>query len=262
MEFPPFWMAPTIADARGNEKNVAGMVFTFSKLGTAAYLPHLALMRILERAFIRAGIPFRLSAGFSKHITMELSQALSLGIASLGECALIQLENIMDGEEFCRRLQGMLPEGIQINRAIALPFIHEGRRCPSLGSLFASATYLIGLQKTAPLFTELTFLLQNEGGRFVVHNELSTYIQSQVDSKTETVIEYLLHKTSFISSQYEYFAIHCGPALAHNSVRQLMEPLLGSNWQSKGVQALRICARSHDQFLIDALARWQSCVGL
>src|SRR5262249_54495760 len=59
--------------------------FAFTKLGPAALLSHLDLIRALPRVFRRVGIPIHYSQGFHPKPDMIFSPALSLGVASLGE---------------------------------------------------------------------------------------------------------------------------------------------------------------------------------
>jgi radical SAM-linked protein len=88
--------------------------FEFSKKGLMRYISHLDLMRLLTRAMRRAGLPLKLSEGFSPHPKLSLSRALKLGVESENEQGAIVLKEFVKTEEVKRRLQEQLPEGISV----------------------------------------------------------------------------------------------------------------------------------------------------
>src|SRR5439155_6405281 len=57
----------------------------FAKLGRAAFLGHLDLMRLLARALRRAELGLAVTRGYSPKPRMTFGPALSLGVPSLGE---------------------------------------------------------------------------------------------------------------------------------------------------------------------------------
>jgi radical SAM family uncharacterized protein/radical SAM-linked protein len=59
--------------------------FAYEKLGAAAFLSHLDVIRALPRAFRRLGLPLWYSQGFHPKPDMTFGPALSLGVASLAE---------------------------------------------------------------------------------------------------------------------------------------------------------------------------------
>ncbi len=205
-QLPEGWLGPRIASSAGNEREVSGLIFGFTKHGTAAYIPHLSLAQVLERSLMRAGIPFRLSPGFSPHPVMELSQALSLGLESDEEIALIQLHQNFDPEEFVRRMNPILPDGLRITRAMALPALIGGRKRPSLGSLHAGAVY--SLSMPLPLIGQVA-------AELAVHG-----IELETDGSPATIT--------------------LQAALGPGSLRQLFEPILGADWQSQGIKGRRL----------------------
>jgi len=80
------------------------VLLRFSKEGDASYLSHRDLMRLLERALRRAGLPVRMSQGFND------------------EPLLLDFEPPVAPEEALRRLASQLSKGIGLRsaRAIAL----------------------------------------------------------------------------------------------------------------------------------------------
>ncbi len=80
----------------------AGLAFTsyrirFAKVGRAAFLGHLDLVRLLSRSFRRADLPLAVSRGFSPKPRISFGPALGLGIPSLGELMDVDLEHVVPG---------------------------------------------------------------------------------------------------------------------------------------------------------------------
>lgn len=92
-------------------------VFRFEKGGTARYISHLDLMRTMNRAIHRAGLPASYSQGFHPHITMAYAQALGLGYLSSGEYMEISLADGCDPAGAVDALNGVLPAGIRMTGA-------------------------------------------------------------------------------------------------------------------------------------------------
>jgi radical SAM family uncharacterized protein/radical SAM-linked protein len=93
----------------------------FAKVGRAAFLGHLDLVRLLSRSFRRADLPLAVSRGFSPKARMSFGPALGLGIPSLGEMMDVDLEH-PDGRELMPaevrdRLAAVCPPGIEIQEA-------------------------------------------------------------------------------------------------------------------------------------------------
>jgi radical SAM-linked protein len=103
----------------------------FAKVGRAAFLGHLDLVRLLARSFRRADLPLALTRGFSPKPRMTFGPALGLGVPSLGELMDVDLEHApvgmatWEGFEGCERaelpaevvherLASVCPPGIEI----------------------------------------------------------------------------------------------------------------------------------------------------
>ena len=87
---------------------------TFEKKGRARYISHLDLMRAMQRAFKRAGIPLWYTQGFNPHAYLNFPLALALGIESSIEVLDVSLTEEMDFDEVTERLNKVMPEGIRI----------------------------------------------------------------------------------------------------------------------------------------------------
>jgi len=78
------------------------------------FISHLDLMRLFMRAVRRAGLPIKMTEGFSPHPKISLKRALKLGVESDNEEATFVLREPISPDEFKQRLQEQLPEGIYI----------------------------------------------------------------------------------------------------------------------------------------------------
>ena len=103
----------------------------FAKVGRAAFLGHLELLRLLARSFRRADLPLAMTRGFSPKPRVSFGPALGLGVPSLGELMDIDLEHVVPGvpswevpdgatrfelsaDEVRDRLASVLPPGVEL----------------------------------------------------------------------------------------------------------------------------------------------------
>jgi radical SAM family uncharacterized protein/radical SAM-linked protein len=114
------------------------LVFEFEKRGGAAYLPHLAIVEALSRAFSITGLPALFSMGFNPMPRLELVQPLPIGVESEGEVGTVLLSRALREEAslgtWIERLNAALPDGLRIRRAAEFA-IHEGKKIHSLNGL-------------------------------------------------------------------------------------------------------------------------------
>jgi len=86
----------------------------FEKRRRAKYISHLDLMRCMQRAFRRAGVPIWFTEGFNPHAYLMFPLALSLGYESGCEIMDFRLDGDMTMEEAMQRLNHVLPPDLQI----------------------------------------------------------------------------------------------------------------------------------------------------
>jgi radical SAM family uncharacterized protein len=102
----------------------------FAKVGRAAFLGHLDLVRLLARSFRRADLPLAMTRGFSPKPRISFGPALGLGVPSLGELIDVDLEHVVPGvpsweigdaarselsaDEVRERLASVCPPGIEL----------------------------------------------------------------------------------------------------------------------------------------------------
>ena len=85
---------------------------TFAKEGRARYISHLDLMRTMQRAIKRAGIPIWYTQGFNPHAYLMFPLALSLGTDSRIEILDIALTEDLPFDEVVEKLNSSMPEGL------------------------------------------------------------------------------------------------------------------------------------------------------
>jgi radical SAM-linked protein len=122
----------------------------YTKLGPAAYLAHLDLVRHLPRIFRRAGLDIAYSRGFHPKPGLSFGPALGLGVPSLGEILDVKLSDEVIPAELLCRLNAVSLAGIEFLAAAAL---QESQ--PALGRILARAQYAVLLPDQASAGTAL-----------------------------------------------------------------------------------------------------------
>jgi radical SAM-linked protein len=135
----------------------------FAKLGRAAFLGHLDLMRLLARSFRRADLPLAVTRGFSPKPRVSFGPALGLGVPSLGELMDVDLEHVVPGlrsweigdaartelpaDDVRDRLAAVCPPGIEIQTCAVVRLAgHPAAPAapdPGLGKLIDAVDILI-----------------------------------------------------------------------------------------------------------------------
>jgi len=86
----------------------------FEKTGRAVYISHLDLMRTMQRAFLRAGVPLKYSEGFNPHPIISILLPLSVGCGSVCELMDFRLKDDVDIATLADRLNAAMPEGVRV----------------------------------------------------------------------------------------------------------------------------------------------------
>jgi radical SAM-linked protein len=122
----------------------------FGKLNNLRYLSHLNLMKTMERAVRRAGLPLAFSGGFHPHPKISYGPALAVGIESTSEYLDLELTTGMEATSLLDSLNPALPQGL---------FIYESRPLQpgskTLNALINKASYQILFQADPGIKTEL-----------------------------------------------------------------------------------------------------------
>ena len=123
--------------------------FVFQKTGDLRFLGHLELVKVLERALKRAGVPLSFSGGFSPKPKLTLALSLPAGAEGAGELMDLELSETLSPKEVIARISGHLPPGIDLLRGWKVPL--EG---DALNSRVASITYRAVLPSPRPGMAE------------------------------------------------------------------------------------------------------------
>ncbi len=110
----------------------------YSKTEEGRFLSHLDLMRTMERAFRRAGLPLAFSEGFNPHPKVSFASALAVGVTSEGEYLDVELQEEISIEEIKERLGEALPSGLVV---LGIKEVRERKK--SLTALINIARYNI-----------------------------------------------------------------------------------------------------------------------
>jgi len=97
----------------------------FAKRGLFRFVSHLDLQSHLIRLFTRSGLPLSFSAGFNPKPRISVLAPLMLGMASENDLLEIELLGSLDEETILAALRGILPQGLDISAARALPTLHS-----------------------------------------------------------------------------------------------------------------------------------------
>lgn len=130
----------------------------FTKSGSAVWISHLDLMRVLQRAFRRAEIPLRHSQGFSPHPSLSIALPLSVGVASQCELADFDLDESAEIvlAEIPHRLNAAMPQGIEV-----LDCYDDGQKLKHLQWLEAELTLIYDRGVPTGAASEIEALLRS-----------------------------------------------------------------------------------------------------
>ena len=112
----------------------------YSKRGGACFVPHIALAQIFSRTASRAGLKLIMTQGFSPRAKISFAPELPAGVVALAEVVEMFFDD--DCKNLIQRMNGNLPEGFNISRAIETP-----EDAPSLGKFCTHAEYLVRSKK-------------------------------------------------------------------------------------------------------------------
>ena len=140
--FPPRMSLPLALLPEGSPWT--RVVFSFAKTGSAAYISHLDLMNVMERAIWRAGYQARFTEGFNPKPRLEFASPLGLGVTSREELAGIDLYGFDSEAGFAARMNAVLPPGLLVLRAAPAPRDPVAKR-RSLMSAYWGSDYEVSI---------------------------------------------------------------------------------------------------------------------
>jgi radical SAM family uncharacterized protein/radical SAM-linked protein len=136
---------PARAEHVGHEVQSARMRLRFGKSGAMRYLSHLELLTVFTRAVSKGGVPILFSQGFHPHPRFSFATATSVGVESVAEYMDMFVEDGVPAEEVMRRLNSVLPRGLEI-----LAAERADLKAPSLSTLIDKTRYRLTFANIAP----------------------------------------------------------------------------------------------------------------
>ena len=125
------------------------MIVVFEKAPRLRHIGHLDLMRAMQRALRRSGLPLRYSQGFNPHILLTFAAPLSVGMPGRREIMEVPIEGEMSGEDFLKKLQKALPPDLPCLSARPVEDTH-----PAPMALLTAALYEARFDETPPDFAD------------------------------------------------------------------------------------------------------------
>lgn len=116
------------------------LINKYSKTGNLKYISHLDVLRFIQRAVKRTGLPAKYSEGFNPHMKTAFGYPLSLGTESIGEYFELEFNEHVDPEDFVSKINKVLPKEMQIQKS------KETEEQESIMSRCAYAEYIITLE--------------------------------------------------------------------------------------------------------------------
>ena len=116
------------------------IVFSFNKKNKAIFWPHLSLVEIFSKAFIRASLPVQYSEGYNPLPKLDFASPLSLGIFAKNEIATIDMCDDVEESFFISKMNLALPSDISVISALSF-HINEGVKKVSAASILWGFSY-------------------------------------------------------------------------------------------------------------------------
>lgn len=117
----------------------------YTKSGHLKFIGHLDVMRYFQKAVKRAGLDIAYSQGYSPHQLMSFAAPLALGVTSDGEYFDAEFQSLVSSDEFVRRFNQEMVEGMAVNDVVLLP-----DNAKNSMSIVAASDYQITLLETIP----------------------------------------------------------------------------------------------------------------
>ena len=112
------------------------IVAVYEKSERVRHIGHLDLMRFMQRALRRSGLPVAYSKGFNPHVLVSFASALSVGAVGLREVMDADMAEDVTPERFVEVMRRTLPPELYIREAYAVDDHH-----PAAMALVKAARY-------------------------------------------------------------------------------------------------------------------------
>ncbi len=118
---PPPAIPPALPQRAPASERVCRLRIGFAKTGSLALISHLDLLRLLERALRRTGVPVSFTGGFHPLPRLQVALALPLGVEGTGEWLDLEFTEVVEPAAVRARLQTELPPGLQLLSVAVVP---------------------------------------------------------------------------------------------------------------------------------------------
>jgi radical SAM-linked protein len=142
---PPPPIPPQLPQRAPASERLQRLRFRFGKSGSLALLSHLDLVRLMERALRRSGVPVSFTGGFHPLPRVQFALALPLGAEADGEWMDVELAEWQDPAWVRQRLQAQLPAEFALAEVVEVPV--SG---PSLSQELVASSWWLELMATPP----------------------------------------------------------------------------------------------------------------
>ena len=134
------------------------MLVVFEKKERLRHVGHLDLMRAMQRAMRRSGVPIAFSQGFNPHLLVTFAAPLSVGMPGLREVMEVPLSAEISEEEFKEKLRAALPPELP---CVAVRAVEDRHPAP-MAQLFAAAYRVTVQENAAEILAAIPSLLEKE----------------------------------------------------------------------------------------------------
>ncbi|MCM8771725.1 MAG: TIGR03936 family radical SAM-associated protein [Candidatus Omnitrophica bacterium] len=86
----------------------------YKKEGISRFISHLSFCKLIERVLRRLNIPVKFSSGFTPHMKISFGPPLPIPVEGINEFFEIEVEEVFDINDFIKRCNEILPEGVVI----------------------------------------------------------------------------------------------------------------------------------------------------
>lgn len=152
----------------------------YTKSGNLRFIGHLDVMRFFQKAVKRAGFDIAYSKGYSPHQLMSFAAPLALGVTSEGEYFDAEFHTVVSSEEFVRRFNEQMVEGMAVNDVILLP-----DNAKNSMSIVAGSDYLVTIQESVPKETRKELL--NAANQLLNMDSIEIFKKTKKNEKIEDI---------------------------------------------------------------------------
>lgn len=155
----------------------------YTKSGSMKFIGHLDVMRYFQKAVKRAGLDIAYSKGFSPHQLMSFAAPLALGVTSDGEYFEAEFNSLMSSEEFIKRLNEQMVEGMRVNDVVLLP-----DNAKKAMSIVAASDYIITIHdKDSIEFYQTKTNLLNAAKTLLEKDTIEVFRKTKKQEKIEDI---------------------------------------------------------------------------